>query len=250
MRLRLIRNATIQVEFAGQHLLVDPMLAEAHSYRSLTWGLSAQRNPTAPLPCPVNELLSPDAVLITHTHFDHFDHVAAQQLPKHCPVWGQPSDQAQLVGQGFEDFRPVDNTPIDWQGIRLSRVKGQHGKGVLGYAMGAVSGFVLAANGEPTLYIVGDSIWCPAVQTTIETYHPDVIVVNSGAAQFNVGAPIIMSSQDVIEVCQAAPQAKVVAVHMEAVNHCRLTRQRLAKELMAANILPQVSIPQDGAVIL
>ncbi|MBN1429464.1 MAG: hypothetical protein JXB07_13910 [Anaerolineae bacterium] len=74
------------------------------------------------------------------------------------------------------------------------------------------------------------------MQTAIDTYHPDVIVVNSGAAQFNVGAPITMTGQDVIEVCRAAPGAKVVAVHMEAVNHCRLTRRELAKELTTAKI--------------
>jgi L-ascorbate metabolism protein UlaG (beta-lactamase superfamily) len=120
MRLRLIRNATLQIEFAGQHLLVDPMLAEPHSYRSLTRGASAQRNPTVPLPCPLDELLSPDAIFLTHTHFDHFDRVAVQRLPKRCPVWGQPSDQKRLLAQSFEDFRAVENTPLDWQGIQLT----------------------------------------------------------------------------------------------------------------------------------
>lgn len=247
MRIRLIRNATLQIDYAGQHLLVDPMLAEQHSYRSLTWGSSAQQNPTVPLPCPVDELLSPDAVLVTHTHFDHFDGAAARLLPKRCPVLVQPSDQAQLLEMGFEDVRPVDGTPVDWQGIQLSRVDGRHGRGIIGSAMGKVSGFVLAASGEPTLYIAGDTIWCLAVQMAIETYHPDMIVVNSGAAQFNLGAPIIMTFQDVIKVCHTAPRAKVVAVHMEAVNHCRLTRQALAGKLTEAGLLPQVAIPQDGS---
>jgi L-ascorbate metabolism protein UlaG (beta-lactamase superfamily) len=115
--------------------------------------------------------------------------------------------------------------------------------------MGTVSGFVLAANGEPTIYIAGDTIWCPAVNAAIETHHPDVIVVNSGAAQFNFGAPIIMTDQDVIKVCQTAPQAKVVAVHMEAVNHCRLRRQALAEEVKKGGVSQQVAIPQDGDIL-
>jgi L-ascorbate metabolism protein UlaG (beta-lactamase superfamily) len=246
LHLRLIRNATLQLEYAGLNLLVDPMLAEPHSYRSLTWGASAGRNPTVPLPCPVEDLLSPDVVLLTHTHFDHFDGVAGQRLDKRCPVWGQPSDQPQLQSQGFEAFQPIGDTPLEQQGIQVSPVDGQHGKGLLGRALGSVSGFVLKANGEPALYIVGDSIWYPAVQAAIQTYHPEIIVVNCGAAQFNIGAPIIMTGQDVVEVCKAAPWARVIAVHMEAVNHCRLTRQALAKQMAEAGVASQVVIPQDG----
>lgn len=234
MKLRLIRNATLQVEFGGQHLLVDPMLAEPHSYSSLTWGASANRNPTVPLPCSLNELLSPDAVLLTHTHFDHFDRVAAQQLPPKGPIFGQPRDQARLSAHGFEAFRPVADTPFEWQGIQLFRTDGKHGQGIVGYAMGGVSGFVLKAAGEPTVYIAGDTIWCSAVQQAIELHRPDVIVVNSGAAQFNFGAPIIMTAEAVIQVCQTAPYAKVVTIHMEAINHCRLTRQALTDAVKKA----------------
>jgi hypothetical protein len=45
-------------------------------------------------------------------------------------------------------------------------------------------------------------------------------------------------------VCRAAPQAQVVAVHMEAINHCLLTRQELAEQAEAAGV--RVVIPEDG----
>jgi hypothetical protein len=53
-----------------------------------------------------------------------------------------------------------------------------------------------------------------------------------------------MSAADVISVCRTAAQAKVVAVHMEAINHCLLTRQQLAAEAQTAGI--PVIIPRDG----
>jgi len=56
-----------------------------------------------------------------------------------------------------------------------------------------------------------------------------VIVVNAGGARFLEGDPITMMPQDVIHVCKAAPHAQVIAVHMEAINHCLLTRGELAK---------------------
>lgn len=250
MKLRLIRNATLQLEYAGQYLLVDPMFGAPGAYPALTVGPTSRRNPLVPLPCPVEALLqpAPAAVLLTHTHFDHFDPVAAASLPKSLPILGQPADQANLSRRGFTAFQGIE-TALDWHGIHLTRTGGKHGKGIIGTAMGRVSGFVLKASGEPTLYIVGDTIWHPAVAATITTHQPDVIVLNTGAAQFNIGAPITMGIPDVLAVCHAAPSARVIAVHLEAVNHGRLTRRALHEALAAAGLAAQVAIPADGAVV-
>ena len=59
------------------------------------------------------------------------------------------------------------------------------------------------------------------------TNAPNIIVVNAGEARFLGADPIIMGLDDVVSVCKAAPQARVIAVHMEAVNHCVLTREGL-----------------------
>ena len=55
-----------------------------------------------------------------------------------------------------------------------------------------------------------------------------------------------MTSADVISVCQTAPQADVIAVHMETINHCGLTRAQLASEVAAAGLSGRVTIPHDG----
>ena len=48
---------------------------------------------------------------------------------------------------------------IAWHGIAVTRTPGQHGTGPEELAdMGQVSGFVLQAPGEPTLYWTGDTI--------------------------------------------------------------------------------------------
>jgi hypothetical protein len=58
-----------------------------------------------------------------------------------------------------------------------------------------------------------------------------------------------MTSKDVIRTITALPSAKVVAVHMETVNHCLLTRADLKKELDGANHLKNCVIPLDGEKI-
>jgi hypothetical protein len=112
--------------------------------------------------------------------------------------------------------------------------------------MAPVSGFVLRGPGEDPLYIAGDTIWCAEVQQAIAQFRPAAIVVNAGAARFLEGDPITMTAADVISVCRAAPQAKVVTVHMEAINHCLLTRQELANEVQTASRGQQLVIPNDG----
>src|SRR5262249_37162074 len=147
--------------------------------------------------------------------------------------------------QGFEDVRPVDRSSV-WKDIQIIRTGGQHGKGAIAKAMAPVSGFVLRAAGQVTVYIAGATIWCEEVQCALREHRPAVVVVNSGAAQFLEGDPVTMSSDDVIATCQAAPRSRIVAVHMEAINHCLLTRADLAFQLEAARVREQVEIPNDG----
>jgi L-ascorbate metabolism protein UlaG (beta-lactamase superfamily) len=246
MKLRLIRHATLQIEFAGQQVLVDPLLAEPGTFDSLTFGSTARRNPTVALPCPVETLLQPDIILVTHSHFDHFDSVAKTRLPKQIPLVCQPTDQAQFQHDGFTQVIPVASSPVEVNDLQFFRTEGRHGKGIIGRAMGHVSGFMIQADQEPLLYIAGDTVWGPMVQASLEQYRPEIIVLNTGAAQFNLGAPITMTADDVVQVCRAAPQAKIIAVHLEAINHCRLKRQVLADYVAKANVAHQVMIPMDG----
>jgi hypothetical protein len=76
-----------------------------------------------------------------------------------------------------------------------------------------------------------------------------VIVVNAGAARFIHGDPITMDAEDVIATCIAAPDALVVAVHMEAMNHCGLDRAGLRAAVAAAGLAGRVATPADGETL-
>lgn len=246
MRLRLIRHATLILEYNGHRLIIDPMLDEAGARGAIENSPNPRRNPLVPLPMPTAEVLDGvEAVLVTHTHSDHWDAAAAEMLAKNLPLFGQAEDEQKFQSQGFRAVRVVRER-VTWNGIEIMRTGGQHGRGAIGRAMAPVSGFVLQASGEPTLYVAGDTIWCEEVQRALGEHRPAVVVVNAGAAQFLEGGPITMSADDVIATCQAAKDAKVVAVHMEAINHCLLTRADLGFQLEAARVAGQVEIPGDG----
>ncbi len=249
MEIQLLRHATLLVTVGGRRLLVDPMLSPAGAMDSVANAGDDRRIPLVDLPLTEAELAelltSLDAVIVTHTHRDHWDARAAELLPRSLPMFCQPADAATIAGAGFSDVRPVE-AALAWEGLTLERTGGRHGTGEIGERMGAVSGFVLRAPGEPALYVAGDTIWCDEVAAALAAHRPAVVVLNAGAAQFLVGDPITMTADDVLAVCRAAPDAQIVAVHFETVNHCRLTRGALREALERAGFQGRVAIPRDG----
>lgn len=248
MQLRLIRHATLLLRYAGRTILVDPLLAPARTYRSLTLGASSARNPTCALPCPQEELLSPDLLLVTHLHLDHFDAAARALLPRSTPLVCPPSAATCLRQAGFDRLCPVDTGPELVSGIAFRRTVGRHGYGLVGRLLVPVSGFALSAPGEPSLHIAGDTVWCPELCDALLAHRPDVVVLNGGAARLNVGGTLTMSAADIAEVCALLPEATVIAVHLDAFNHCRLGRSGLRAEIAQRGLGGRVRIPDDGAI--
>jgi L-ascorbate metabolism protein UlaG (beta-lactamase superfamily) len=252
VRLTLLRHATIRIVIGGHVVLVDPML-DAPGARAPVRGTPAERpNPLVPLPVSVREAVEGvDAALVTHTHVDHLDAAGATALiPLGVPVFCQPEDLEDL-GQLGLDLRPVPaGEPLPWDGLTIHRTGGRHGReDAMIRGLGPVSGFVLAAAGEPTVYVAGDTVWCPEVAGAIAAHRPDWIVVNAGGARYLEGGTITMEAADVAAVAEAAPGARVVAVHMEAINHCLETRAELAAALAAAGADVRVAIPDDGETV-
>jgi L-ascorbate metabolism protein UlaG (beta-lactamase superfamily) len=150
VRLLLVRHATLLIEVAGLRLLVDPMLGPAGSQPPMPDTANQQTNPLVDLPMPAEGLVRGiSATLITHLHPDHLDQAALGVLPRDRPVLCQPRDRAPIASQGFS-ATVVEGT-MEAGPLRMTRTGGQHGTGAIGREMGDVSGFVIAADGEPTL---------------------------------------------------------------------------------------------------
>ena len=232
MNITLVRSATVILELAGRRILVDPMLDPARARPPIEDTANPVRNPTVELPFPAEDVVSGlDGVLVTHRHRDHLDGTAERLLPRDVPVFCQPEDASALHDLGL-DVRPIGDS-LEWDGLVWHRVPARHGSGAVAEALAPVSGFVL-----DDLYIAGDTVWYEEVEKTIERFAPRVAIVNAGGASFLEGALIVMGIDDVREVAARVPV--VVCVHLEALNHCHLTRA----ELRAA--LPGVSVPDDG----
>lgn len=249
MHIHFLRHATLILTYNNVKILLDPMLSPAEAMDPVANASNQRRIPLVNLPlsdAALKQELDPiDGVLVTHHHRDHWDARAVELLSKSLHILCHSDSETPIRNAGFTSVTPITNQ-LDWRGIQIHRTGGQHGTGDIGQKMGTVSGFVLKSPNEPILYIAGDTIWCADVETALQGHQPNCIVVNAGAAQFLTGDPITMSAEDVAKVCRAAPSARIIAVHMEAINHCLLTRSALREHLNAEGLAGRVEIPADG----
>lgn len=248
MKLQLWRNATLLLNIDGISILVDPMLGEKGSMGKIPMTDSELLNPLVDLPFSKEELNNRlkeiDAVAVTHLHPDHWDPEAVRLLDKNIPVICSEVIADHITEQGFTNILIV-NDHLQWKNIEISITKGQHGTGEIGEKMGIVNGFVFKKDSK-SIYIAGDTIWYDEVAEEIAQHQPQHIIVAGGAATFSVGDPIIMTSEDIVKVCEYAPESTVWVTHLEAVSHCKEDRKFIQKKITEKGLENQCFVLNDG----
>jgi len=251
-----IRNATIKLDYAGTTFLIDPMLAVKGAYKGFEGTpRSHLRNPMVDLPMPVSEVIKADAVILTHLHDDHWDHAARNLIPRNMPIFTQDQQDASKVREdGFTDVRVLTEQGADFNGTRLYKTGGQHGSDVmyttpgLRELLGEAMGIVFQRPGFKTAYVVGDTIWRTEVDSALTRFKPDVIFLNTGYAQvLGFEGSIIMGKEDMLRAYQMMPQARIVGIHMDTVNHAMLTRAELRAFIKEKKMdTRRALVPEDG----
>jgi len=235
---QLVRHATLLVTLGETTFLVDPMLGEPGDIPPIPNTPNDRENPLVERP---DVDLTHDAVVVTHRHRDHFDDAAREFLDREVPLFCHPEEADEFREEGFEDVRPLD-IHHSFGDVILEPTPARHGHGELAEQMAPVLGVVF--EGEGSLYLAGDTVWYDAVAETIDAYDFDAVVVNAGGARFVEGEPITMDEDDVASVRAAVDDdVAVIADHMDAINHCLVTRA----DLRAA--VEGVTIPDDGEIV-
>jgi L-ascorbate metabolism protein UlaG (beta-lactamase superfamily) len=113
--------------------------------------------------------------------------------------------------------------------------------------MGHVSGFVLQATGEPTVYWAGDTILYEPVRDILARFRPDIVVTHSSGALWKGNGPIVMDAAQTLAVCETLPRSRVVAIHLDSLDHGEVSRADLRAQARAAGIPDtRLLIPADG----
>lgn len=261
MRLHHIRNATFIIESKNKFILVDPMLSQKGELPPFSiFKHKVQKNPTAELPNNTDELLSKVThALITHSqtfaikalqHTDHLDTKGEEFLKsKHIPVVTVKKDANYLKRYDLNVVDAVDyGERKKFLDGYITAVPALHGHGWINKMMANGAGYFIELEDETSIYICGDTVLIDDVRKAIEEFKPDIVVVAAGNASLDVGQALLMSLDEIIELVKLAPK-KVVANHMEALNHCSVTREILKNKLERERLIHKVFIPNDGETI-
>ena len=261
MRIHHLRNATFVIESGQYHILIDPMLSDRGQLPSFARiRHRPQRNPLVPLPPNAPDILAKVThCLITHSqklgiralqHTDHLDEAGtAFLIEKRIPVITRRPDASYLRRLDLTIERELEY----WQaqqvlGGQITAIPAQHGHSWIHRIMANGAGFYLQLTNEPSIYISGDTVYTQDVHRALSEMKPAIAVMAAGSASLDVGGPILMPMQELLTFVRSAPQ-KVIANHLEALNHCPTTREQLKQELEKKGLMAKVYIPEDGETL-
>jgi len=243
MKFTQIRHATCVVELDNIRFLIDPILYKKNTLSPIKGGIE-QNNPLVDISVGEDILRNIDIILLTHLHRDHFDPEIINFFGKNIPIVSCIEYKDRLSEIGFSNLNLVKDK-IEIRGIEIILTKGKHGTGFVGISMGKSYGFILKTKNNEVIYITGDTIWCNYVKKTIEEYDPNYIIGFCGSATIK-NIHITLNENDIKNIMEKTKKAKIIVNHMDAWNHCFLTREKLKGNIRNNNLY----IPNDGETII
>lgn len=253
-----IRSATGKLYYAGEVFLIDPLLAKKGVYPGFSMTKNSQFfNPMTELPLSTDEILKDvTCVMVTHTHLDHWDLYAETLINKELPVYVQHAADARLIrSKGFKNVR-VLGKGVKQNKVKLTRTYCQHASDAmlqnpdLAEMLDQSMGFVFDAEGHKKVYVAGDTIWNEYVEAEIRMHKPDYCILNTGHAETILDdSAMIMGKEDTLKCVQFYDKCKVIAVHMDSINHCMHTRAIVREFVKEKKIEDKVIIPEDGETV-
>lgn len=250
MKLHHLRNATMVIETKDKVILVDPMLGKKGTAGPpfTLFRFKPKRNPILNLPNNAMQIVNKTThCLITHLHPDHLDKEAEKFLKSNnTPIICSIKDEKALKKRGLNVVQRLSYWKrTDFLGGTIEGIPAKHGYGFVAKPMGNVMGFYIELPDEKSIYLSADTIYTNDVDKVLKQYKPGISVVACGTAQLDFFKPLLMTMEDILKFIKNAP-GKVLANHLEAVNHCPTTRVELRKELERNGLSEKVEIPIDG----
>ncbi|MEV4168597.1 MBL fold metallo-hydrolase [Nonomuraea sp. NPDC049709] len=225
MEIRYAGGPTAVLEIGGVRLLTDPTFDAAGDYPI---GNRALRK-TAASAFGADEVGPVDAVLLSHDqHPDNLDRSGRAYLAS-APLVLSTGAAAERLG---EPVRALPNwTSVEVGGVRVTGVPAQHGPDGTEHLVGEVTGFVLAGEGLPTVYVSGDNASLDVVRAVAGRVGPvDVAVLFAGGARTPlIDGYLTLTSADAVTAAEILGARHVVPLHFEHWAHFTQGRETLEK---------------------
>lgn len=222
--IKVISGPTVEIEYAGLHLLTDPTFDPENTY-DLGGGASLRK--TAGAPVEAESVLPLDAVLLSHDHHpDNLDN-KGRELLSQVPLTLTTRDGEKRLGgntHGLSPWEEYEITSTQGTKVTVTALPALHGPDGddTEEIIGQVIGFLLTAKGEPTIYISGDNASLKVVEEIAERISDiDTAVIFAGAARspFFDGAPLTLDGAGAVEAAKILKPSHVVIAHADSWEH-------------------------------
>ena len=215
---------TALIELGGLRLLTDPTFDAPRDYVSTSGAKLTKTGGAALAPEALGRV---DAILLSHDqHPDNLDRAGRALLARVPRVLTTVAGAARLVDRG--DAEHAEGL-VPWETRQLERPDGGlltvtavpalHGPEGAEVISGPVIGFVLSAQGLPTVYVSGDNASLELVEEIARRHGPvDTAVIFAGAAR----VPAVYGSDTLLTLdsAQAAEAARLLGARNAVVLHC------------------------------
>ena len=216
-----IGTATVILRYAGFTILTDPNFLHAGDHVHLGYGLTSERL-TEPA-ISIEDLPPVDLCVLSHYHGDHFDQIVEEKLNKDLPIVTTPEAVGELEarnfrgGIGLETWEAIEFTKGAAR-LKISSMPGQHGPGIVDFALPEVMGSVLdfeTETGERRLriYISGDTLVIDDLKE-IPRRFPDIDIglFHLGGTRV-LGVMVTMDADQGVEAIQIIDPDTAIPIH-------------------------------------
>lgn len=212
-RVTWLGHASFLLQGAGASLLIDPFFSEICAPIPVP---SLRRK--APTPCKIADLPRIDAILLTHSHYDHLDLPTLRKIGRGTKIIIAEGHAEWLRGKGF-----IDVSELAWHesadlmpGIRVTATPAQHfsARGLFDRNRAHWCGWLVEGAGCK-IWHAGDSGYCGAFSEIGARYGPlDFGMIPIGAYQpRRIMRPMHMNPEEAVRAFLESRCQLAVAMH-------------------------------------
>lgn len=241
-----IGGPTALLEYAGLRFVTDPTFDPPQTYAEPG---STTLVKTAGPGIPRSELGRVDAVLLSHhSHRDNLDYEGLELIATGIPTLSTRDAASDLFGGSVVGFDSWETHHLG--DVTITAVPALHGPPGSEPWVGKVTGFVLEAPGEPTVYVSGDNASLALVEQIANRFPEiDIAVLFAGAATVpRIPSRLTLSAADARQAAELLGASRVVGLHTEDWEHFAEDAAQFAAAFEGSGLL--VPTPRGETVTL
>lgn len=247
-----IGGPTALIGIGGVRLLTDPTFDPPGDYPLGSRTLTKTAGPAI----EAAALGRVDAVLLSHDqHPDNLDRQGRAFLDQVPLVLSTAAARGRLGGavRALPNWEQVIVPRPDGGELRITGVPAQHGPAGSEPVIGEVTGFVLAGDGLPAIYVSGDNASLAVVQEIVDRLGPmDGALLNAGAAQTPLldHADLTLDSAGAAEAARILGARWVVPLHVDGWAHYTQGMTSVRAAFTRAELGDRLWMPSGGEIAI